>query len=506
MQDLFYIKKFKKKSNFLLSNLEMSQIDEMATHDGVPSIKLMENAGKQIAHICSQLIKENSFKKILILCGPGNNGGDGYFAGHYLKKNCKGIDIFSETPVSNLTGDAKKALKVFSQKIKTRLSADDINGYDMIIDAFFGAGLSRPLSKKISNIIKWIQQANKFVVAVDIPSGINGDTGEIIGSKCFEANETITFFNPKIGHKAFPGKKKCGKLHIVDIGLKPSHARNLTINVKHNDPKLWKSYFPKKTWSSHKHKHGHTLILTGEMPGAGVLASIAALRCGVGLISVICLPKYQTLFNLLAPSIIVHAEKTPMKSEHIKENSKYDSIVFGPGALPNKVTRDITKLILGLRKPTVLDAGAISAFKGHKDELLGNLHNKVVMTPHQGEFKSLFPEYQKSSSLEGSLLASKKSGTILLLKGANTVISEPGGMQILSTDPEAPHLATAGSGDILCGIIAALISQGMDCFKAASAASWLHAHAASSFGPGLISEDLLKQLPKTISEVIYEEK
>ena len=212
MQDLFYIKKFKKNSNFLLSNLEMSQIDEMATHDGVPSIKLMENAGKQIAHICSQLIKENSFKKILILCGPGNNGGDGYFAGHYLKKNCKGIDIFSETPVSNLTGDAKKALKVFSQKIKTRLSADDINGYDMIIDAFFGAGLSRPLSKKISNIIKWIQQANKFVVAVDIPSGINGDTGEIIGSKCFEANETITFFNPKIGHKAFPGKKKMWKI------------------------------------------------------------------------------------------------------------------------------------------------------------------------------------------------------------------------------------------------------------------------------------------------------
>lgn len=506
MQDPFYNTRFEKHSCFLLSNSEMYQIDKTAAFDGIPSLKLMKTAGKKIANICFQIIKENSFKKILILCGPGNNGGDGYFAGHYLKKNFIAIDIFSETPVENLEGDTKEGLKAFNQKIKTRLSSDDINGYDMIIDAFFGAGLSRPLSKKISNIIKWIQQANKFVVAVDIPSGVNGDTGKIIGRNCFEANETITFFNPKIGHKAFPGKIKCGKLHIVDIGLKTSHARNLKINVKHNDPKLWKSYFPKKTWSSHKHKHGHTLILTGEMPGAGVLASITALRSGVGLISVICLPKYQTLFNLLAPSIIVHAEKNPMKSEHIKENSKYDSIVFGPGALPNKGTRDITKLILGLRKPTVLDAGAISAFKGHQDELLGNLHNKVIMTPHQGEFKSLFPEYQKSSPLEGSLLASKKSGAICLLKGANTVISEPGGMQILSTDPEAPHLATAGSGDILCGIISALISQGMDCFKAASAASWLHAHAASSFGPGLMSEDLLKQLPKTISEVIYEEK
>ena len=506
MQDPFYTTNFEKNSYFLLSNLEMSKIDKMAMDDGIPSIKLMEAAGEIIARICSQIIKENSFKKILILCGPGNNGGDGYFAGHYLKKDFKGIEIFSETPVDNLKGDAKKAFEVYNHKTKTRINYDDINGYDMIIDAFFGAGLSRPLSKKISNIIKWIKQAKKFVVAVDIPSGINGDTGEIIGSKCFEANETITFFNPKIGHKAFPGKEKCGKLHIVDIGLKTSHARNLTINVKHNDPKLWKSNFPKKIWSSHKHKHGHTLILTGEMPGASVLASIAALRCGVGLVSVICLSKYQTLFNLLAPSIIVHAEKNPMKSEHIKEISKYDSIVFGPGAPPSKVTRDTTKLILGLRKPTVLDAGAISAFKGHQDELLGNLHNKVVMTPHQGEFKSLFPEYQKSSPMEASLLASKKSGTIFLLKGANTVISEPGGMQILSTDPEAPHLATAGSGDILSGIIAALLSQGMDCFKAASAASWFHAHAASSFGPGLISEDLLKQLPKTISEVIYEKK
>ena len=160
-------------------------------------------------------------------------------------------------------------------------------------------------------------------------------------------------------------------------------------------------------------------------------------------------------------------------------------------------------LILSQNIPTVLDAGAISAFENHRNELFSIIHKNVILTPHYGEFRRLFPEYANMENTQASLLASQNSGALCLLKGANTTISNPDGIQVLSTEPEAPHLATAGSGDVLAGIISGLISQGMNPFKAASAATWLHSHAASNYGPGLTSEDILSAIPNSISEVFY---
>ena len=503
MQDPFYTTKFKKKSNFLLSVSDMHQIDKKAIQDGLSGLTLMRNAGKKIAERCEKIIKKYSFKTVLILCGPGNNGGDGYFAGYFLQQNSIPVNVFSSINIKELKGDAKEAVKAFTGNVSTKITTNEIDKYDLIIDSLFGAGLSRPLNECIVKVIKSIERKKKFVLAVDIPSGISGDTGEIIGEYCFQANHTITFFNPKVGHKCFPGKKKCGDLEVVDIGLKIKHARNIRGKIKYNAPSLWRDYLPKKTWRSHKYKHGHSLIFAGEMLGATILSCLAALRVGSGLVTVICHPKQKSVLSLIAPSIIV-ISKTSLNIDKIfKGETKYDSIVFGPGTRPTKRTRRTAIFILSQNIPTVLDAGAISSFEHHQEQLFSILHKNVIMTPHFGEFKRIFPKYSILASLQASMLASQTSGALCLLKGANTTISNPEGIQILSTEPEAPHLATAGSGDVLAGMISGLISQGMNTFKAAAAATWLHAHAASNFGPGLTSEDILGALPKSISEIFY---
>ena len=503
MQDPFFNTKFKKNSNFLLSVSDMYRIDKKAIEDGRSSLKLMRNAGKKVAKHSEKILKKYGLKNVLILCGPGNNGGDGYFAGHFLKQISIPVDVFSSIDTKELKGDAKEAFKIFSSNVTTKIRASEIEKYDLIIDALFGAGLSRPLNKCLVKLIENIKRKKKFVLAVDIPSGISGDTGKIIGKYCFQADHTVTFFNPKVGHKCFPGKEKCGELEVVDIGLKPKHAHKIIASIKYNSPSLWKASFPKKTWSSHKYKHGHSLIFAGEMLGATILSCLAALRVGAGLVSVVCNPNQKSVLSLIAPSIIVITDVNLDINKLFNGKIRYDSIVFGPGTLPTKKTRDTATLILSQNIPTVLDAGAITAFEKYRKALFSVLHKNVILTPHFGEFKRLFPEFSNMDNLQASFFASQNSGALCLLKGANTTISNPEGIRILSTEPEAPHLATAGSGDVLAGIISGLISQGMDLFKAASAGTWLHAHAASDFGPGLTSEDILKTLPKSISEVFY---
>lgn len=474
----------------------MRAIDARSAALGVSTRTLMENAGHAVAREISHRLLS---RPTAVLCGPGNNGGDGWVAARYLRD--LGWDVWVESLVdpAALKGDAADAAKSFGGKIYR--IGESAPAADLYVDALFGAGLSRGLEGEAARLAEILSAAPERVVAVDVPSGLRGD-GETPFGAHFHAALTVTFVRKKPVHLLAPMRAACGEIVVADIGTLSRALDEQNVRLFENTPALWQNTFPWPSLDAHKHARGHCMVMSGPMTrtGAARLAARAALRAGAGLSTVLS-PADALLVNASQlTSVMVQradsAEDTAKAAEHAA------SVVIGPAAGVTQTTRDAVMSLLAQDAALVLDADALTVFNDAPDGLFASLRARDVLTPHVGEFKRVFPGLleQGPTRIHAAREAARKSGAVVLLKGPDTVIAAPDGRACVCAI-DAPFLATAGSGDTLAGLIGGLLAQGMASFEAAAAGAWLHARAGEKLGPGLIAEDLEAELPSVLNEM-----
>lgn len=499
----------------ILSVSQSYKADQRAADAGVAGVVLMEAAGVAIV---DAVVARWSKRPVVVLAGPGNNGGDGFVVARLLKAAKWPVTVYLLGDKANLKGDAALNAKRWRAKVLPLEQAlerlVDAPSDVLVIDALFGAGLSKPLSGAAKSIAEVLDIKAIPVVSVDIPSGVDGDTGQKRKGIAFQADLTVTFCRPKPGHLLMPGRQLCGEVVVADIGITDSIvaqvAKTAPITAR-NDVELWGHAFPQPSDDANKYTRGHVLVLGGPvMTGAARMAALAARRMGAGLVS-ITVPSaaFPIYVSSVEPGTLTSSFNTLKKFKDILSDERKNVCVLGPGAGLGKATRDKVLAALKVRKRVVLDADALSAFKDSPKALFKALQgfaDDAVLTPHGGEFARLFPDLAKKQASLGKLrvtrMAAKRAGGVVLYKGADTVVASPDGRAAIS-DNAPPTLATAGTGDVLSGFIGGLLSQGMPAFEAANAAAWLHAECAISFGPGLIAEDLIDELPDNLMRLFY---
>jgi len=359
----------------------------------------------------------------------------------------------------------------------------------LVVDALFGSGLRRPLSGEIPRILE--AAAGLPLVAVDVPSGLLGDTGESLGA--VPAAMTVTFTRKKPGHVLLPGRELCGETVVADIGTTAGLLERIPLETWENDPALWRGDLPQLRTSGNKYSRGHALLWGGyPTSGAARMAARAAARAGAGLTTIAVAPEALPIYAAALTSIMVRAAATPADLDELLADKRFNALLIGPGAGVDAATRARALAMLATRRAVLLDADAISAFAQDRRTLFAAVDGPCVLTPHDGEFARLFDA--SGDKLARSRAAARASGAVIVLKGADTVIAAPDGRAVINSNAPAT-LATAGSGDVLGGMILGLLAQGMDAFAAAAAGVWLHGAAASDFGPGLLAEDLPDLLP-----------
>lgn len=476
----------------ILSVAEMGAADRAAIEAGTPGIELMERAGLAVADAVAQRFR---VQPALVLCGPGNNGGDGYVVARLLKQ--RGWPVEVRALGEPATQDAQ------AMSARWDGPTEPLNGTlggALAIDALFGAGLSRPLEGPAAQAATLLAQRPASVVAIDVPSGVPGDTGRPLGPAVC-AGLTVTFHARKLGHVLEPGRSLCGEVVVADIGLGPTASK-----VVENGPELWLPRFPWPSAASHKHARGRLIVISGDAwsTGAARLSARAGLRIGAGLVTL-----YATQEAL--GSNAAHLEAVMLKPFDTDQDleqaaDQADAAVIGPAAGVNETTLLNVLALARTGAALVLDADAITVFRDDPEELFSVLDRDDILTPHPGEFERLFPGLMKSTPerITAARRAAEKAGAVVLLKGADTVIAAPDGRAAVNVNG-SPWLATAGSGDVLAGFIGGLVAQGMESFEAACAAAWIHAEAAELHGPGLISEDLPGLAP-TVLRRLYDER
>lgn len=482
----------------LFTIAQMREADAAAMQFGVPGIDLMENAG---AALTDAIVDSFSPVQTIILAGPGNNGGDGFVVARCLAEAGWPVTVASLGSPCQLKGDAAIARDRWHGPIGT-IEEAGLKGAGLIVDALFGAGLARPVDGVAASMLSAANESRVPIVAVDMPSGIDGDTGEELGVAA-RAEITVTFHRPKPGHYLLPGREHVGRLVVADIGIPKAVDDRFEIGLFANTPVLWSTHWPRRSPAAHKYDHGHGVVLGGGIASSGAarLAARAALRAGAGLVTVLCpssaLPIYAT--SLAAVMVQPFAERDGSFEQYLTD-PRQNAFLAGPGAGVGAALCKKVEAVLRSGKAVVLDADALTSFAGASEKLfeVTRENGAALMTPHEGEFSRLF-------GLEGDKLsraqrAATLSAATVLLKGADTIVAHPNGRASILT--EAPTtLATAGSGDVLAGIALGLMAQSMPIFEAASAAAWLHAQAAKAFGAGLIAEDLPEQLPGVLSNL-----
>ena len=451
----------------------------------------MEAAGKAVA----DAVMQRGYRKVAVLCGPGNNGGDGFVAARYLAEVGLVVQLGFLGDVSALKGDAKLNAERWTGDILS-LSSAILSGVDCIVDALFGAGLSREVDGVVGDIIDAAEEIP--CIAVDVPSGIHGDTGEIAG-KAFNAVETVTFFRPKPGHLLLPGREHCGVLNVVDIGIPEAVLDQINPQQWRNGPEAWSRDYPWPEINDHKYSRGHAVVVGGaEMTGAARLAVQGAMRAGAGIVTAAVPTESAIVYRLSLPGAIIHPVRDTGAFIEIVDDERVAACLVGPGNGINVATRERTLAALRQKLPVVLDADAISVFEETRELLFDSIQSPCLMTPHEGEFSRLFDSTGDKVSRVRE--AASRSGSTILLKGGDTVIAAPNGKVAININAP-PDLATAGAGDVLAGFAIGLLARGLDPFEAACMATWIHGEAACTFGPGLIAEDLPDALPGVLNEL-----
>ncbi|MBZ9719963.1 NAD(P)H-hydrate dehydratase [Mesorhizobium sp. AD1-1] len=494
-------------SNELLSPAEMSEADRLTIAAGpADGIGLMRRAGGAVA--AEVLKRYPSAKHIHVLCGPGNNGGDGYVVARILAGSGVGTSVWA-SGAPRPKSDA--ALAAAECPIKPRpLSDFDAKPGSIVIDALYGAGLSKPLSGDAAKAIDTVTALSLPVVAVDLPSGVSGRSGDILG-RAFRAEVTITFARKKPGHLLLPGRGQCGEIVLADIGIGDGIIAQLAVSTFENAPGLWLQEFPVPAMDAHKYKRGHVGVFSGgpSATGAARLSALAAARSGAGAVTVLSPGNAMQVNATHLTSIMLREAGSLEEVQEFLTARHPEALVFGPGLGPKPKVGDFAlQLIKALEEEArdeatanhasamVLDADAITSLAHQPSALFEAARQPnapaLVITPHEGEFGRLFPDIagdKTMSKLDKTRTAAARANAVIVYKGADTVIAAPDGKAAINSNG-APWLATAGSGDVLSGIIAGLLAQGMPPFEGTCAAVWLHAEAGSRFGPGLIAEDL----------------
>ncbi len=480
----------------LLNVVQMGDADRLSTAAGISAFELMANAG---ACVANAIVARWTARPLLVLCGPGNNGGDGFVTAQRLAEAGWPVRLAMLGARDDLHGEAHRYAERWQGHVED-LDLSVLEGAELIVDALFGAGLSRPLTGGALETLAAVGASRVPIIAIDVPSGVMGDTGEVMGA--VRAALTVTFFRKKPGHLLLPARDLCGEVVVADIGTPPSVFDAITPDTFENDPCLWRGALPQAGDAADKHARGHALIYGGyPMTGAARMAARAAARAGSGLTTIavpeVALPIYAAALT----SIMVRPIVSPQDFDHLLGGSHYSAWLIGPGAGADTATLGRALGMLATRRPTVIDADAITVFQDDPTVLDRAIIGPCVLTPHEGEFRRVFDD--AGDKLTRARRAAKRCGAVIVLKGSDTVIAAPDGRAIINANAP-PTLATAGSGDVLGGIILGLMAQGMEPFTAAAAGVWLHGAAAASFGPGLLAEDLPDLLPGVFEQLANE--
>ncbi len=532
----------------LLTNTEMSEADRRTIAGGVCGETLMENAGAAVAR--AVIARHPPGSRVAVVAGAGNNGGDGFVAARHLAQAGYRVTVHLVGRREALKGDAAWAAGQWRAPVLGGPSdpAGDFAGglarAHVIIDALFGAGLDRPVAGDALAAITAMNAAGVPIVAVDLPSGISGTTGAVIGA-AVNASRTVTFFRKKPGHLLLPGRAHCGPVEVAQIGITDAvlgEIRPATCwPTWENGPALWGAQFPVPSAHGHKYSRGHAVVVSGGRAhtGAARLAAMAALRGGAGLVTM-ATPRDALDINAAASlAVMVRPADTAAELAAMLSDARFNAVAIGPGAGVGDHTREMALTILAGPRAAVLDADALTSFADHAEDLFAALarNGNAVLTPHAGEFDRLFGRFLEhaspgtaslgkaslgntslrnaslgtvrearsspaaaaparegrlpppASKLDAARAAAAMAGAVVVYKGADTVIAAPDGRAALNANAP-PWLATAGSGDVLAGLAVGLLAQGMPPFEAAAAAVWIHGEAAAAAGPGMISEDL----------------
>ncbi|SER52212.1 yjeF C-terminal region, hydroxyethylthiazole kinase-related/yjeF N-terminal region [Tranquillimonas rosea] len=486
----------------LMTAARMRRIETAAMERGeVTGLDLMERAGRGAVE---QIVAARPAPgHALVLCGPGNNGGDGFVVARHLHARGWSVEVVTLADPDKSGGDAgtnRDRWRAIGPIAREAGSTPP----DLVVDALFGTGLSRPFA--CPDALRPPPGALPLRVAIDMPSGLCSDSGRIIGDG-LAADLTLTFHAPKAGQYLAEGPEWCGRVVTVDIGLGMA-----------DDPGGPSLVGPPEglgKTDGHKYAHGHALMLSGGVGrgGAARMAARAALRVGAGLVTLGCPPaaviENAAQLNAIMLRPVADAEAL---SEMLSDDPRLSAVGLGPGLGTGDATRALVGAVLKARRPTVLDADALSVFADDPETLFGDLHPGCVLTPHGGEFARLFPDIAgrlaatpesgpAMSRIDAATEAAARAGCVVLLKGPDTVIAAPDGTVRVHAGRygrAAPWLATAGTGDVLTGLIAGLLARGLAPGRAAATAAWLHVEAARRVGPGLIAEDLPEVLPAVL--------
>ena len=474
--------------NEIISVAEMRAIDARAAELGVPTRTLMENAGAAVA---AAIQARWAPRPTLVLCGPGANGGDGYVAARKLAEAGWPVRVGALADRASLTGDERDAALAWMGWVDAA-NVSLVEPDALIVDALFGAGLSRPLE----GVAAALAAATKGheVVAVDVPSGVDGDSAAASGP-AFRADLTVTFVRKKPAHVLAPGRFLCGDVVVADIETPEQALVERDIALRENGPVLWTLPWPGA--EAHKHARGHAMVVSGApgQTGAARLAARAALRVGAGLVTVLSTPSAMHDNGAQLTAIMLSEVKDVAAVSAAAERA--GAIVIGPAAGVTPRTRETVLALAGAGRRLVLDADALSVFASDPDVLFAALKPDAVLTPHPGEFRRLISDLADGTRIARARQAAARAGCVVLLKGPDTVIAAPDGRAVVNTTG-TPFLATAGSGDVLAGLIAGLAVQGMDAFNSACAGAWLHGRLGESLGAGLIADDLPEALPSVL--------
>jgi ADP-dependent NAD(P)H-hydrate dehydratase / NAD(P)H-hydrate epimerase len=496
----------------LLTPDEMAQTDRLAIASGpFDGDALMRHAGAAVA--AEILARSPAAARVHVLAGPGNNGGDGFVVAARLAEAGLRVELHCDAPPA--FGDAGRACADWARAIRP-LSDFQPRSSDIVVDALFGAGLARAVTGPAAEAIDRANASDAFVVAVDLPSGISGRTGQPLGT-AIRAGLTVTFFRLKPGHLLEPGRSHCGETVLADIGIPETVLRAIGCRAFRNEPPVWLQCLPRPHRDAHKYARGHAGVFSGgaSATGAARLAALAAARTGAGAVTVLSPASALQVNAMHLTSIMLRRAETPDEVVAFARERRLAAAVIGPGFGTGSRCVDFVGALACLAGEgslrLVLDADALTSFEQEPQALFEVLDRSepgagppAVLTPHEGEFRRLFPDLAADptlSKLERARAAARRSHAVVVLKGPDTVIAEPAGRAAVNANG-TPYLATAGSGDVLAGIAAGLLAQGMPAFEAACAAVWLHAAAGSRFGPGLIAEDLPGLLPPVLTDLL----
>jgi hydroxyethylthiazole kinase-like uncharacterized protein yjeF len=484
----------------LLTTAEMAEADRLAIAGGVAGAELMERAGRAVADVVTRRIARGA-PPVCVVAGPGNNGGDGFVAARLLVERGFSVRLLLVGHRDRIKGDAAAAAERWQGPVE-QASPAALAGAGIVVDALFGAGLDRPVTGLARTMIDAINDCGAPVIAVDLPSGINGSSGAAMGT-AVRAAETVTFFRRKPGHVLLPGRLHCGPVEVADIGIPASVLEQVRPGISVNCPALWAGRFPLPRTDAHKYARGHAVVVSGDLShtGAARLAARGALRAGAGLVTIASPREALAVHAATNLAVMVRPVDGPAELAEWLGDPRLNAIVLGPAGGVGPPMQELVLAALRGERAVVLDADALTSFADRPEMLFSAIKARgqapTVMTPHEGEFSRLFKKVTKpseiSSKCDRALIAAVGSGAIVLLKGPDTVVASPQA-RISVTENAPPWLATAGSGDVLAGMVGGLLAQGMPAFEAASAAAWLHGEAGGEAGPGLIAEDLAEAL------------